>query len=446
MLANLNFRASLKHLVAICAIALLPSALWGNGINRNGIGARSISLGGASVAEVSDTFAAANSNPALLGFNLSDDYALGLVGVIAEGEFDNGGSRKGLLDDGSGVFPEIAVRRLLRDGFSLGFSFVPEQARSADWVYQDLPGGVDGATTYGVRAHRSDILGIRSAVSLGWQIHDTLSLGAGLGVTYNRNRLVSPYLFQSHPALAGFKTLLDLETDGFGVNGDLGLAWKPTETVTVGLSYRTPTRIDSSGSAEGDIGAQLDSLGLAVPSGFRYSAEVENTLPDYLSAGISWEITPKTRLALQADWIGWEDSFDELTVRLTDGNNSAINGLLKSTSITDTVPLDWQDRIVFRAGIEHEIVEDWFLRLGYAHGEAPMPVNTTLPMTAAISEHSVGIGVGHVAGPFRIDLAYQVDLPASRSLHGTRILSGEYEGSKIDLSAHWIALTVGYEF
>lgn len=445
MLSSSSFRIP-PWIVSSLAVSGFLASVWGNGINRNGVGARSISLGGASVADVSDTFANAGGNPALLGFSFSNDLALGLVGVIAKGEFENGGSRRGLLDDNSGVFPELAIRRILREKLSIGFSIIPEQARSADWVYEDPPGGVDGNTSYGVRAHRSDILGVRSAVSLGWQVHDTLAIGVGLGVTYNRNHLVSPYIFQSHPALAGFKTLLDLETDGFGMNGDFGLAWKPIEKVTLGLSYRTPTRITTSGTAEGDIGAQLDSLGLKVPSGFRYSAEVENTLPDYLSAGLSWELTPKTRLALQADWIGWEDSFDDLTVNLTKGNNGSINGLLKSDGIIDTVPLEWEDRVVLRVGVEHRVAEDWFLRLGYSHGEAPMPVDTTLPMTAAISEDSIGFGIGHVAGPLRIDLAYQMDLPVSRTLNDTKIRTGEYEGSKIDLNAHWIALTVGYEF
>lgn len=434
-------------LIPLLSLATLPAFLWGNGVNRNGVGARSMAMGGASVADVGDTFAATSVNPALLGFSLSNDYALGLVGVVADARFENGGSRTGLLDDRSGIFPELAVRRILGERTTLGFSLVPEQARSADWVYEDRPGGIDGATSYGVRAHRSDILGVRGAISLGYQISDTLSVGLGLGVTYNQNRLVSPYTFQSHPALAGFKTLLDLETDGFGANGDLGIAWKATETLTLGLSYRTPTRIESSGSAEGDIGEQLASLGLAsVPSGFRYSAEVENTLPDVISAGASWQLSPKTRLALQADWIGWGDSFDDLTVRLADGSNGAINGLLRSSSIIDTVPLDWSDRIVLRAGLEHQIAEDWFLRFGYSHGRAPMPVETTLPLTAAITEHSLGVGVGHVAGPFRIDLAYQVDLPASRTLTGSRILSGEYEGSRVDLTTHWIAVSVAYEF
>lgn len=406
-----------------------------------------MALGGASVADVNDTFAATNANPALLGFSLADDLALGIVGALADGSFENGAGGKGLLDDRSGAFPEFAVRKLLGKRVGLGVSVVPEQARVADWVFADQPGGVDGGTSYGTRAHHSSILGVRGALSMGWQVHDTLSLGAGIGATYNRNRLVSPYTFQSHPSLAGFKTLLDLETEGVGVNADFGLAWRPTDSLTVGLSYRTPTRIQTDGVAEGDLDAQFRSLGLnGVPSGFRYAADVENTLPDSITAGISWKATEKTRFALQADWIGWEDSFDQLTVRLHDGSNDSINGLLKSSAITDHVPLEWEDRLVFRAGVDHEIAPGWFLRAGYSYGKAPMPVETTLPMTAAISEHSLGFGVGHVHGPFHIDLAYQIDLPTSRTLNGSKILSGEYEGSTIDLTAHWIAVTIGYEF
>lgn len=428
-------------------ISALCPFLFANGVNRNGVGARSLSLGGASVADTADTFAATNLNPALLGLSLTDDLALGLVGVVAEGSFENGTARRGLLDDRSGAFPEFAVRKLLGKRVGLGFSLIPEQARVADWVFADKPGGAGGSTSYGTRAHHSSILGVRGAVSLGWQVHDTLSIGAGIGATYNRNRLVSPYTFQSHPALAGFKTLLDLETEGVGVNADFGLAWRPTESLTFGLSYRTPTRIETDGVAEGDLGAQFRSLGLnGVPSGFRYAADVENTLPDSVTAGVSWQATEKTSFALQADWIGWENSFDHLTVRLHDGSNDSINGLLKSSSLTDSVPLEWENRLVFRAGVEHEIAPDWFLRTGYSYGKAPMPVDTTLPMTAAISEHSIGFGVGHVHGPFRIDLAYQVDLPASRTLNSTKILSGEYDGSTIDLTAHWIAVTIGYEF
>ncbi|MEQ1841834.1 MAG: outer membrane protein transport protein, partial [Verrucomicrobiales bacterium] len=255
-----------------------------------------------------------------------------------------------------------------------------------------------------------------------------------------------PYTFQSHPSLAGFKTLLDLETEGYGVNADVGIAWRPDESLTLALSYRTPTSIETHGTATGDLREQFDNLGLAAPSTFRYDAEVANEFPDILSAGLSWQATEKTRLSFQTDWIGWSDSFDSLTVRLDNGSNDSINGLLGDDGIVDTIPLDWKDRFVFRAGLDHQIASDWFLRAGYSHGRSPVPDSTLTPMTAAISEHAVAFGVGHVRGPLSVDIAYQIDLPESRTSSSTSILSGEYAGSTIDLTAHWIALTVGYEF
>lgn len=429
------------------ALFFFPSLLLGNGINRNGIGAKAISMGGASAADVSDTFAATTQNPALLGFSVSDDLALGLTGVIASAEFRNGTSSVGLLDDRAGVIPEIAVRKLLRDDLVFGFSLVSEQARVADWVFEDKPGGASGITSYGRRSHHSEIIGVRGALSLGWKISNQLSVGAGIGTVYNRNSLNSPYTFQSHPTLAGFKTLLDLETEGFGMNGDVGVTWRPSEDLTLALGYRTVTRIDTHGTATGDISRQFDDLGLnQVPGHFGYDARVENTLPDRLTAGLSWRATDRTRLAIQADWTGWADAFDDLTVNLREGTNSSINGLLKSNAIDDTIPLKWQDTVTLRFGLEHEIAADWFIRGGYSYGASPVPDETALPMTAAISEHTLGIGMGHVRGPFRIDLAYQIDLPSSRTLDQSIIRSGEFEGSQIELEAHWIALTVGYEF
>lgn len=429
------------------AVLLLANFSSANGINRNGSGARSMAMGGASVADRDDYFASMALNPSLLSYVDGVDLSIGVVGALAEGTFDNGSDRLGYLDDRGGAFPEVVLRSSLGSNLGLGFSLVPEEIRIADWVYEDLPGGIDGDTSYGSRTHRSEILGVRAAVGLGWQVTDTLSIGVSGGAVYNQNRLKAPYIFQSHPALAGFKTLLDLETDGVGLNGDIGLTWEVTKSLTVGLSYRTPTRISTEGTARGDIGEQLASLGLdQVPSTFAYRAEVENEFPQSATGGISWQVTEKTRVAFQVDWIGWERAFDNLTVNLSDGTNESINGLLGSDEIVDSVPLDWDDQFVYRAGIEHRLSEEWALRLGYSYGKAPMPTSTTTPMTAAISEHTVGVGVGYARGPYRVDLSYQWDLPATQQLSDSRILSGEYKNSKVGLEAHWLALTVGYDF
>ena len=259
---------------------------------------------------------------------------------------------------------------------------------------------------------------------------------------------MSPYTFQSHPALAGFKTLLDLKTEGLGVNADLGVVWQPVDELILGLSYRTPTQVRSKGRAKGDLNEQFTSLGLhGVPSDFRYDAEVVNHFPDQLTFGGSLRITDQTTLSSEVEWVRWSNAFEKLVVDLTKGSNGAINGLLGSDGIVDTIPLDWEDSFVWRFGVEHRLNSQWTLRAGYQYGESPVPETTVLPMTAAISEHTLTLGVTWDRAPYSVSLAYQHDLPASASIGSdSRILSGEYKNSRIGLEAQWIALSVTYDF
>lgn len=418
-----------------------------NGINRTGVGAKSMATGGVAVANIDDSFAGMSVNPSLLGFLDEADFSSTFVGVVANGDYYNPRSGTGFLDGNTGWFPELSIRFPWRENVGIGLSVIPEQARLGDWVYTDTLGGVDGTTTYGRQHHRSSITGLRTALGIGVQITDTLSAGASVGLVYNENELTSPYIFQSHPALAGFKTLLALDTDGYGVNGDFGLTWRPTDDLTFGLAYRTPTKVESNGYASGDIGAQFRSLGLrGLDSEFLYDAEVVNHFPDQVSFGGSLKIADRTTISTEIDWIRWSNGFQDLRVDLSSGNNDVINGILGSSSIVDTIPLHWRDTVVYKVGVEHRLNETWSLRGGYKYGKSPIPVETLLPPTAAISEHTLTAGIAFERGPYEISLAYQHDLPASETISNSRILSGEYEGATIGVDAHWIALGVKYEF
>src|SRR5204862_8129661 len=80
---------------------------------------------------------------------------------------------------------------------------------------------------------------------------------------------------QRQPQLRGLKTLLDLETRGFGANATAGLLYRPHRSVQLGLSYTSPTHVHTEGEATGNVGAQLATLGLALRPDFRYDAEVD---------------------------------------------------------------------------------------------------------------------------------------------------------------------------
>ena len=129
-------------------------SIHANGLERTGVGAVAMGKGGTAVASVDDPFAGGAVNPALLGYLTRADFSASVVAIEADGKFTSR-SGSGFLDEDSGVFPELALRLPLSKRAGFGFSIIPEQARLADWIYEDAPGGIDGNTSYGRRRHRS---------------------------------------------------------------------------------------------------------------------------------------------------------------------------------------------------------------------------------------------------------------------------------------------------
>jgi long-chain fatty acid transport protein len=432
--------------LAVAVLCLLESGAEANGVYRNGVGARAMSLGGADVAWAEDALGAMAANPAALGFLTATTLDLGLTGIIGDGDFKNRANDDGTLSGDPGFVPDGAFAIRLGDWpLTLGLSVIPESLLTADWKYVDTPGGA-GAVSYGRQQHKSGILVLRSAVGLGLTLGPNLSLGASVGLIYNENRLKAPYIFQSHPQLKGLKTLLDLEASGFGWNGSVGVQFRPHETVQLGLSYTSESTIHSHGHASGNAGAQFATLGIPFRPDFRYDAEVETTIPQTVKAGVSWKPHPRWRLALQVDWINWSDAFDDLPITLTNGNNADINGFVGSTTLKDTAPLRWRDRFVYRIGVEYAASEAISLRAGYAYGESPVPDRTLTPLTAVIMEHTVTTGLGYRRGRFQVDLAYQWDLPTVRRIGQSELQAGEYSDSRIELGVHWVTITTSIDF
>lgn len=426
------------------------------GIYRHGSGARSQGMAAADAAFAVDPLSAMRANPAGLGEANGPAASVSFLAGSLDGEFTNAANPNGgPLSDSIRIGGESAVAvPIPNTPIALGLSIIPEAAPQAHWRYNDTdPDGPGGSlVAYPDDRHISEILVLRSALGVSWKISETISVGASLGLIYNDNRLTAPYIFQTQPALAGLKTLLDLRTDGFGYDGALGLIWKATDELRFGLSYRTPATVHSSGKARGDATAQAQEAFDPAPpfpagaGAFVYDAEVVNHLPQSATAGASYDLSDRWRVAAQVEWIDWSEAFDRLEVNLANGNNATINGLVGSPNMQDNIPLRWRDQFVFRAGVEFDATKEIQLRAGYAFGRSPVPDATLLPVVAAITEHTLAAGIGWTRGKYSLGLAYQYSLPAEQSVGTSSLRSGEYSDSKVEVSAQALTLTAGVRF
>ncbi len=414
------------------------------GLDRNGIGAASMGVGGASTAWSHDSLTMMSQNTAALADATGVEFQIGGALAYAQGDFSQNGVRLGSLSNTWGVLPDLALTTALSEAVGVGFSLTTDSTRLANWNFADTPGALAGAQ-YAQTQHRSEIINLRAAAGIGVDLGHGFSLGASFGVVYTRNELQTPYIFQNN-GLAGAKTFLDMQTQGVGVNGDVGLQWKVNDRLSLGLSYRTPTSFQTSGTAKGDLGAQLAALGVVGVDGtYRYDSKIKTSLPQRLSAGFAAALMPRWRLLGQVEWVNYSAAYNHLDVNLSNGTNGVVNGVAGSTGITDRIALNWKDQYVFRLGTEVDVTEKFTMRLGYVYGKSPVPNDTLMPMTAAISEHTLACGLGWHTKAMRLDLAYQYDLPISRSGSGSLVTGPEYKNTKVSVQAHWVGLTLGFK-
>jgi long-chain fatty acid transport protein len=439
-------------LVTLGGCALVNLELFANGIYLNGVDAPSAAMGGAGVALANAPLGAMTANPAGLAFLTAPEINLGGAGGLAQGQFRKTGSGGGLDETPNGLPTFGFGMPVGQSPVAVGLSFAPEAALSADWHYNDPPGGLNGTTTYGYQENHSEIILLRSALGAGFKLNSKLAFGASVGLLYNENRLKTPYIFQNlqpgagrpdNAAFDGAKTLLDLHTTGFGWNVQAGGICQVTTNLQFGVAYQSESRIATTGDASGDPSTQFGFPQGTLP--FHYDAAVRNIFPQMATAGAAWKFHPQWRLALQVDWIDWADAFRTLPVSLSNGNNAAVNGVL-GKNFSDAIPLNWQSEFVYRAGLEWNVTGRIALRGGYAFGRSPVPSQTLMPLTAAIVEHTFTAGVGCHWSRYSVDMAYQFNLPVTQDIGTSGLRAGEYSNSSVEVSTHLIVITTSVRF
>lgn len=268
------------------------------------------SLGTAGVANVTNNYGADASitNPAGMTGVDRQTIMTGLQFAVPKIEFDVKGvqtnvGRPVTGDDGGNAglvtpIPSFFYVTPVSDDVRFGFSLTGP-----------LGGGVDYGNGFAGRysVQRAVLGAVAITPSVSYKVNDKLSIGGGLSVLYTfldqKIAVRQPLGFGD--AVASFDKL-----SGWGVQAILGLTYELTDRLMLGVVYRSQSDTD----LEGDL--KLKNWHL--PFDLGDNIKINWTNPQWIEAGIHYDLNDKTTLFFNLGWQEWS-KFSENVMSIDNG-------------------------------------------------------------------------------------------------------------------------------
>jgi len=423
-----------KTLVMSLAVLSLACGLFANGLNLNGLGARPASMGGAFVG-LADDFTAVFWNPAGLAllkgrtFGLAGELLLPSARFTLDPTFSMETKAKGYGAGLVGYFQPIG------DRIVVGLGAYTLSGLGADWASQ----GFEEALVYPLPPAyftpslesyrwRSFIGSITLAPSIAVKVNDWMLLGATFNLSYGffqTSQWAETAVLPTKPPTLVNLGQQDLDVNGWGFGATFGLLIKPSDWLSVGLTWRTQTNMSLSGT----MGIEnLDRLGLPVSSDT--NLDVPN--PTWLAGGIA--VKPLDRLTVTFDlqWTNWAKLG---TIELVFADPEWAETLTDEAALV----LNWKDSLQVRGGVEYAM-GTFALRAGYYYDPAPAPDETMNVLIPSFTYNSFNAGFGYAKDRWKIDFGLEYLIGQDRTVT-EGVMPGLYEMSI------WVPkISVGYTF
>jgi long-chain fatty acid transport protein len=267
------------------------------------------SLGTAGVANPTNTYGADASwtNPAGMTGLQQDTMVGGLQFILPKVEFDSSVATSGGSDGGNAgnplAAPSFFYVKPLSDDLRFGFSVAGIQG-----------GGVDYGDSFVGRysVSMAELGAIGFSPSIGYRVSDRLSVGAGVSIVYTRfdeDIMLDPAVIPGG-TVNGLDGKLKIEkaTD-WGYQPFLGLTYQLSDRALLGVVYRAEMDVE----LEGDVKVRNLNLPIAADS-----VDIDWDNPQWLEAGLRYQLDDKNTLFLDAGWQEWS-AFSTNTLEFSGG-------------------------------------------------------------------------------------------------------------------------------
>jgi len=430
-----------KALVVFVILMVCAVTAFAGGYQINEHGARAMGMGGAFVAQAADA-SAIYFNPAGLGFQKGFRFMGGTTVILPSTKFTGGA---GTSMESLTFFPSnLYLTYGMENGLTFGVGVFNPYGLGTEW-----PASWDGRQ----QAVKTDLQTFYINPTIAYKFSDQLSIGVGvsyiLGKVTLKQRVPTLSALAPAPTPAANDGAITLDGDGTGIGFNAGILYKPTKDLSIGVSYRTLTKIDFEGDAKfTDMGALAGPpLG---PLNFFPGGTGKTTLPfpSSLFAGIAYNITEDFTLEADFQYVGWKE-YNELNLDIPKGPGGFPTPTSPPLQGPQVLKKEWDNSILLRLGGEYRM-ERLALRAGVVYDQTPQPDKSVEPMLPDANRIELVAGFGYkLTDNFSIDAAFQFISFSDRSgsvtsktalypLVPAKTVSGNYQSSAmligVDLS------------
>ena len=390
-----SFRQTALMLLRYAAAAALVFSGFSavaSGFDSNPPTARSLGLGGASVA-YARSLAGLVTNPGLLG-HWADSVTrveVSFGGQVRRSSFLSQDSRRQTnqqlapLPGGSVLATHVLSRRVAL-GLALTTPYGYETRWPADWAGRSV-------------VRESSLYVAFAQPTVGVRLTDNFSLGAGLVYGYGAVRETRALGQYDDP---GAEATLRASGSGFGVNA--GIYGRTGDNLSFGISYRSGLDLKMTNGEATFTGVPARDAGrLPASTSFRHTRR----LPSTLALGITDQVNRKILVTFDFVLSGWS-RLDSLNYDLAAAGPAPAQTLRAGRR--------YEDALAFRAGVEYGATPALTLRAGLRYDETPVRDEYITPDFIDANLLGGSLGLSYDLSPrLTLDAGYGLEMGGNRT-------------------------------
>lgn len=439
-----------KRLQLLLVIILSTATIFAGGFQINEHGARAMAMAGAFTGLANDA-SAVHFNPAGITQLKGTHFSAGTTLILPSIKFT------GISGDNSSnpFIPASAEYEMDSKVFTPINFYVTQQ------LTEDLFVGLGVNNPYGLGtqwgntwpgryiAGKTEVRTFFFNPVVAYKISDQLSVSAGFvyaygDVTIEKNQALADPVTRAPKNDAQ----VSLEGDGTAMGFTAGLLFTPTQTTSIGVSFKSETTFEFEGTATTTpptldfVHPLAGNMSIPLPTG---DIKAELTTPMNVTVGFAYKGEGTTYTG-DIQWIGWS-SYDTLAVDFQTYPSDPTNPA--SAPLRSAAPREYKNTYIFRLGAEHVMSDDFTLRGGLLYDLNPVPDKMVEPTLPDSDRLGINIGCGYkLMDNLTVDVAYMFLLFMEREISDTEVMSGhlipvEFTG-KYNSYSHLLGVSFNY--